>query len=57
LLRDDDMGVGGALRDALPALGRFLPADILAGLIRQIETYQLEDALATLRAARRNRSA
>ena len=57
LLRDDDMGVGDALRDALPELGRFLPADILAGLIRQIETYQLEDALATLRAARRKRVA
>ena len=52
LLRADDMAAGDALRDALPALGRILPAAKLAELSRQIETYQFEVALASLRTAR-----
>ena len=53
LLGNDDMSAGGALREALPALSRILPAARLTELSRQIEAYQLEDALTTLRNARR----
>ena len=53
MLRDDDMRMGEALRIAQPLLAARLPENMLAGLVRQVATYEYEDALETLRAARR----
>ena len=53
LLRDDDMRMGEALRIAQPLLAARLPENMLADLVRQVATYEYEDALETLRAARR----
>jgi signal transduction histidine kinase/HPt (histidine-containing phosphotransfer) domain-containing protein/ActR/RegA family two-component response regulator len=55
LLRADDMGSAAALRDALPALARILPAETLARLARQVEAYDYQSALETLHAANRAR--
>ncbi len=53
LLREDDMGVGDALRAAHSALAACLPESILALLIRQVESYDFQSALTTLRSAGR----
>ncbi len=53
LLREDDMGAGDAMRAALPNLVPVLAAHTLARLTRQVDAYDFQAALETLRAARR----
>jgi two-component system sensor histidine kinase/response regulator len=52
LLREDDMGAGNALREARPCLARYLSSETLARLNHQVEAYEFQDALETLRAAK-----
>ncbi len=49
LLEEDDMGAGAALRGALPLLAGIVPAKTLARLGHQIEAYDYQSALETLR--------
>ncbi|MDO9227738.1 MAG: PAS domain S-box protein [Pseudomonadota bacterium] len=49
LLSEDDLGAGDALRVALPTLAVRLPAPTLARLSRQIDAYDFQAALQTLR--------
>jgi PAS domain S-box-containing protein len=49
LLREDDLGALDALREARASLARALSAEALARLNRQVETYDYQAALATLR--------
>ncbi len=50
-LREDDMGAGESLRAAYSALAERLPEPVLALLVRQVESYDFQAALATLRSA------
>ncbi|MDD5388834.1 MAG: PAS domain-containing protein [Gallionellaceae bacterium] len=52
LLHEDDLGAGDALRAALPGLAHVFPAEALVRLTRQVENYDFQAALDTLRAAR-----
>jgi two-component system sensor histidine kinase/response regulator len=49
LLRSDDMGAGDAMRAALPGLVRRLSPEAVARLGHQVESYDFEAALETLR--------
>ena len=49
-LREDDLAAGSILREALEQLSRVLPEPIMARLGHQIEAYDYQSALATLRA-------
>ncbi len=50
-LREDDMGAGETLRAAYSALAERLPEAVLALLVRQVESYDYQAALATLLSA------
>lgn len=51
LLEGDDMGAGEALSVARPSLEARMPAERLARLVAQVERYDFQAALDTLRAA------
>jgi len=52
LLCEDDLGAGDALRAAWPSLAHAFPAEALARLARQVEHYDFQAALDTLRTVR-----
>ncbi len=52
LLREDDLAAASVLHGALPCLARQLPAEALTRLARQIEAYDFQSALETLRGAK-----
>jgi two-component system sensor histidine kinase/response regulator len=55
LLREDDMGAGDAMREAMPILKQRLSAESLARLARQINSFDLSNASETLNNALRRR--
>ncbi len=52
LLREDDMAAGDALRAVMPGMAPLFPAEALARLARQVESYDFQAALDTLRGVR-----